>query len=234
MTITTLPIDACKCGCGVIESSNVIIERIPEDLSCSIKELEDRIKEHETYEIYDQSYLDCLYGAMGIYSKTDLKRGFETYKKAQIWDPNFPVVEDQEDGSFIVRNIPKNQLDESFLRSLSKTLTSYEICDSPDDITIIDDVVYIVPAHCKKKDFLLKATDEDWCKDNCDSLAFGLGWGCSNLRNGWCISSCMTTVEVMRRTCKYCCEDRGFLQRCLWPLADYFPRCDCDDLEWWM
>jgi hypothetical protein len=181
-------------------------------------------------EKYTENNLDDLYDDLQLSLKTDMKKAQALYEKARSLDKNFPILVDLDDGSYLIKNINPDHLNEKLRKKHADDMLRFGICDSDQDVVIESDCLHVFPKTCKKK--VHKACDPEWCKDNCDSLAFGLGFTCNSLRARWCITSCMIAVESLRRACKYCCNDGGFVQRCLWPLADYFPRCDCEDMEW--
>lgn len=174
--------------------------------------------------------LTQLYSDICEASQVDMDKAFELYKIARKVDPHFPVVEDLSDG-FVLRNMnPEVVMHPQFQENYTRDMIRFGIVTSKEEIEFLPEGVFVQP---QKKKLSKSLDDECWCKDNCDSLAFGLSWSCSMLRSKYCVCSCMATVESLRRTCKYCCEGTGFLQRCLWPLTDYhIPPCIYFSNDW--
>lgn len=195
--------------------------------NCNLNYIEETVAfEDETaFNIYQDLCESARLGDM-----EEAKRLYEEMKKAYRY---FPKLEDCDDGSFIMSNFDPTVACEGFRKRFAGRMVDLGICDTLEDVELEGETLRVWPLGCKKKVPMPKVTDEDWCKDNCDTAALGLSLGCAALRVPSCVNYCLLTVEAMRRTCKYCCEGPGMWQRCLWPLQDYRPRCDCPSDTWW-
>lgn len=224
VSVACFPCMACDCGCGC-GPNEMIFEDVPEEYFLEIEAIEDFISYYEKNGLCGPEYLDLLYRAMGIYAKIDLKKGVETYKKVEKVDPNFALVAECEDGSYMITNIAPEHITEQFKERFSLNMVRFGVCERAEDVTYTDQGIFVNPTACKKK--VTTKSSKEWCQDNCDTLAFGLGFSCSRLGHPICTATCLTTVEVLRRVCRTCCADEGFKNRCLWALEDYAVR-DCE------
>lgn len=192
----------------------------------------DQIQSHGVVDVEDEEAFE-LYGSFCDSAKSgDLEKAKTYYEALRQTYRYFPILEDCDDGSFTLRGMDPTVIGESLRRKYAERMVEIGVIESEKDVILEGQILHVYPFGCKKK-VLHKGNDEDWCKGNCDSLAVGLGLACSQLRVPFCVSTCLLSVETLRRTCQYCCQGETFWQRCLWPLQDYRPRCDCPSDTWW-
>ena len=200
LMIFTGSLNACNCGCN----------------SCS-----DTI-----YTNLDDLYTDIQNAAV---SGSD--NLWELIDQAKSQDKNFPVMHQLEDGRLIVLNVTTEEMSsEQFRKEFTWLMRVMGLCENKEDVDYQDRGIYITPEWIKKKDLLPKVVDEQWCKDNCDSLTMSLQIAIGRLKSFKCIAVASMAVETLRRNCHSCCQAATWFQACLWPLAQYCVKCDLDDM----